>query len=464
LRAYDERALMWWLGIGVAAILLVLQEAAITGSDGQTVYEVTKSLVDRGDISLDPDFVETRNIGAVPGVGDESYSKYPIGLSLLGVVPYLLALPVSAVVGHKELVQEAAVASLVPIACAGLVVAVYALARQLGGSVRSSLIVGVGAVAGTYLLPYSAEFFSEPFMALGLVVSIERALARRRAQSALALGLAVLFRPQALLFAPILVLFLIHRHGWRSLRASIPPLAGAVAVTLTWNYARFHDLAESGYGKTNEGFTSPVLEGIEMVLFTADKSLFLFAPIVLLVVLAYPRLWREHRWAAVLIGANFVIAFALAVTWHDLRAGWCWGPRLLLPALPAAVAVLAPWLDRSLARRWLVVGVFAIGFAISLPGTVISTRAQQLEGEPNPGIVRQAELVPDRTRYSLSHLGTGAASDHRRYLDSWQIGVGRELGTKGLVAAILPSALLAAVAVLAGLAVRRGVLMPATRE
>jgi hypothetical protein len=448
---------MFLLFAATAALLLLLQEGAITGSDGQTVYDVTKAIVEHGTIHFGPEYPLTTS--SVSGVEGHLYSKYAVGLSLLAIVPYVVAFPVSVLTGHDELVHEAVVASIVPIACAGVVVAVYAVARRLQATVRASLLVAVGTVFGTYLLPYTAEFFSEPFAALGLLVSIERALAKRPGQAALALGAGAVFREQMFALAPVLLVFLVHDNGWRSLRSAIPALVGPLAVALTWNYLRFGDLTTSGYARRGEGFTTPPFEGLHRVFLTADKSLFLFAPVTVLLLFAFRHAWREYRATTMLIALYSLITLALVVTWHDPEGGWSWGPRLLLPVVPAAIALLAPWLDGSTGRYYLATVLVALGFLMSLPGLVASTRAQQLDGDrpTSPDIIRQAELVPDRAAYSLRHLGTGGNDDHRRWLDFWQFGAGRELGVKGLLAALPISIALAAVAVASGLGVRRRV-------
>lgn len=97
--------------------------------------------------------------------------------------------------------------------------------------------------------------------------------------------------------------------------------------------------------------------------------------------------------------------------------------------------------------------LFALGLAVNVSALIASTDAQQrdfgplLRGNESPGIVRQVELVPSSVSYSLSHLGEGESGDHRRYVDLWQVGAGREWGAKGLAAAVPGSLLLIALAV-----------------
>ena len=127
-----------WLGLVAATVFLLLQQGAVTSSDGASVYAVTRSLVEDGDLSVE------RELG-VAGRHGEYFSKYGIGLSLLAVVPYALVRPLAGLYHRPDALGQAAVASLLPLASALLVVALFALCRRLG-AVRSSILVATGAV------------------------------------------------------------------------------------------------------------------------------------------------------------------------------------------------------------------------------------------------------------------------------------------------------------------------------
>ena len=184
-----------WLGLFAASLFLLLQQGAVINSDGASVYALTRSLVEDGDLSVE------REVG-VAGRNGEYYSKYGIGLSLLAVVPYALVRPLAELYERPDAVEQVAVATLLPLVSALLLVALFALCRRLGAGVRSSVLVALGAVAGTFLLVYTKEFFGEPVVALFLVIALERALAGRSGQSGAALAAGALVRPEAFVFAP----------------------------------------------------------------------------------------------------------------------------------------------------------------------------------------------------------------------------------------------------------------------
>ncbi len=454
-----ERRIAVWLFVLVAAGFLLVQEGAITGYDGRTMYGVTEAMIERGTLAVDPE------LNTLPGRGGHEYSRYGLGLSLLAAVPYLLARPFAVLAPDPRHVLEAAVASTMPLVMGGLAAALFLLARRLGAGVRPATVVAIGALAGTFALPYGKEFFSEPFAALALVVTIERLLARRPAWAGLALGLAVLTRPQNALFAPVAAVVAWRTQGARAaLRLGIGLLPG-VAVTLAYNWFRFGDPTKLGY--EDVGMTTPFLRGAAGLLGEPHKSVILFAPIVLLLPAALARGWRHNRAAATLVTAQAVITFGLTATWFAWHGGWSWGPRLLLPAMLVAIAFIGPWMT-TLRRTRAVVLLFAAGFLISLPALIVPTQRQQLETVPvppethfldtqplaSPSIVRQAELIVPVARYSIQHRYDQAddGRNYLRYLSLWQFGAMRDLGRAGLAISLAGTgALLMAVA----LAVRR---------
>ena len=115
--------------------------------------------------------------------------------------------------GHIRTLESGGAASLMPLVGGALTAALYLLGRRLDASRAAAALVAAGTVLGTYLLPYGRDFFSEPLVALGLVVMVERVLAGREAQAAGALAMAVLARPQSAAFVPLLGLFILARGG-----------------------------------------------------------------------------------------------------------------------------------------------------------------------------------------------------------------------------------------------------------
>lgn len=433
-----------WLGLAATSLMLLVQQGTVANSDGRSAYEVSRSLVERRSVTVPPD-------AGILGRNGDHYSRYGIGLSVLAAVPYAAALPVAELTSRKDRVEELAVSLLVPLSAGLLVVVLYMLARRLGAGTRRSLGTAVGAVLGTFLFPYTKDFYSEPVAALFITLSLERALARRPGQAAAALAAAGLVRPQAFVLAPLLLWGLWREGGRAALPRAALALAAGVAIAVGYNVARFADPLDFGY--SDVGFTADVLEGTGGLLFDPAKSVFLFAPAAACLPLAFAALARRHSTAALLIGGNLLLTFAIAASWKSWEGGWAWGPRLMLVGVIPTLPILAPWMESSRVRTLVVTGLFAIGFAVSAAALIVPIQAQQLDRplpDAGPGIARQYELIPRTARYTRAHLyepDQGRLGEHRRYLSLWQVGAARELGRKGLLLAVAAS--LALVALLA---------------
>jgi hypothetical protein len=440
--AREDRNLAVRLGVAVALFLLLVGQAQVTVLDGSSMLAVAHSIVHDGTFAVPP------RLG-VAGHDGLFYSKYGLLLPLLATVPVALVQPIGAITGRVGLLEAAAAASLMPLVCGALAAAVFALGRRLGAPRRAAALVAVGAVLGTYVLPYGRDFFTEPLVALGLVVMVERALAGRERQAGAALALAVLARPQSAAFAPLLLAYVALRPGGsvRAAARTLPPLAVAAGITVTYNLVRFADPLQFGYRPpVDPGFTTPLLEGTAGLLFSPAKSVLLFAPAIVLVPFAALSLWRRGRATVALVLALFAVTWALAATWHSWQGGWSWGPRLVIPGVVVALALTGPWIGTHAMRLRLAALLFAAGFVVSLPAVLAPAGLQQLDrgSSDGPQVVRQYERLPELTRRSV-RAGRGTAArgdDYRRYLALWQAGIVREFGPWGLLPAVLGSVLL----------------------
>jgi hypothetical protein len=450
----EDRTLALRLGGAVALFLLLVGQAQVTVLDGSSMLAVAQSIVHHGSLNVAPGL-------GVPGDGGLFYSKYGLLLPLLSVIPVAIAQPIGAVTGRVDLLEAALAASLMPVVAGALTAALHLLGRRLGARRAAAALVAAGTVLGTYLLPYGRDFFTEPLVALGVVVMVERALAGRERQAGVALAFAILARPQSAVFVPLLGAFLAARAGGDVTRPSLalrailrtaPPLAIAAALTVAYNVVRFGDPLEFGYKPpVDPGFTTPLLEGARGLLLSPEKSLVLFAPALVLVPFALAALWRVQRATANLLVALFAATFVLAATWHSWMGGWSWGPRLVIPGVAVLLVALGPWIGEHATRMRIAAALFALGFFISLPGVLAPAGAQLLHPDPHadgPQIVRQVRELPQLTRNSLHAADDPQArrGDYRRYLAPWQAAIVRQIGSIGF-----PLALLGTIALLGAL-------------
>jgi hypothetical protein len=454
-----DRRIELWLGCLVSAVLLLISAGAITGSDGPAMYEVTRSVVEHGNLTVPP------ALGFL-GRGGHFYATHGLGLPLVSIVPYLLTRPIANATSHPQEISEAVVSSILPLIGGLLAAALYALSRRLGGGVGSSLFVAVGGVAGTFLLVYLKDFYSEPLAALLVVVAIERVLAGRSVAGGVAAAAAALTRPQLFALSPILLWRVWSDGGRRAAIKTAVPIGAAVVLSVAYNVARFGDPLKFDPLQGSVRFPGGLVDGAFGLLFFPRKSILLFAPVAVLLPFALRSLWTRDRTATWLIGGNLVVVFLITAAWPAWDGGWSWGPRLLLPGIVPALPAIAPWLDRGGSGRKVVVGVLvALGFLVSAPAVLVSSRAQLLDHPPErgPDVIRQYELVPDTVAFTVRHPQVeGVRSE--RYVDLWQIRAIRLAGAEGLAIAIVVSGGLVAFGTLAAVRLRRSVSASAQAE
>jgi hypothetical protein len=454
--ATEGRSADWkiafWLGSLVAAVLLLLSSGGITGSDGPAMYQVTRSIVEHGSVTVPPAL-------GFPGRGGHFYATHGLGLPLVSIVPYVLAWPIAHGFGHPNSILEAAVASVMPIVGGLLAAALYFLSRRLRARRGSSLLVAFGGVAGTFLLVYLKDFYSEPLGTLFMVLAIDATLAGWARRAGLAAGAAGITRPQLFAVAPILLWRTWSDRGYRAaLGAAVPVLVAAV-FALAYNVLRFGDPLQFDplQGSIHPGGVGSGLEGL---LFFPRKSILLFAPVAVIVPFALWELWRTNRSAVWLLGGNLLVVLLITAAWPAWDGGWSWGPRLLLPGIVPALAAIAPWIDRrNRARRLVVSALLALGLLVSIPAVIVSSRAQLISHPPSrgPDVIRQYGLVSPTAAFTVRHIHQQGPRPER-YLDFWQVRAIRLADGGGAAAAVVVSGALVAAAAFAGLRLRRSFL------
>jgi hypothetical protein len=94
----------------------------------------------------------------------------------------------------------------------------------------------------------------------------------------------------------------------------------------------------------------PPWHGLYSLLLSPGKSLFLYAPPLVLAVAGAVAFARRHRWSGLLffaVPAVYLAVFASKGVWH----GGGWGPRYLVPALPFLACLALPVVERARATR-----------------------------------------------------------------------------------------------------------------
>jgi len=329
-----------------------------------------------------------------------------------------------------------------------------------GGSFLGTLMLGFA----TPFWVYARDLFGEPLFALSLLGTFYflacpgKPLTPRRAM------LAGLFSAAGILtrmsFAPIVAIFALYivlppakKTGGPglALRYIALSLTGFVAVGIL-NWVRFESLFASGYHTAfDKGFSVPLLKGVIFNLFSPYRSIFLYAPPVILFFFGAAYFAKQHRARLVLILAVAAYMFALYSRWWAWHGGWCWGPRFYLPVIPLLILPGIVYIRLMNERRlWPVVAALGVvGFIVQL-GAVFINYTTAYDYWIKIGRLDWAEadifLLSPITTHWKAILSTSPA-----HYDIWLIQAAREAGP----VMILPSVLLAAAGVFLGRRVKK---------
>ncbi len=174
---------------------------------------------------------------------------------------------------------------------------------------------------------------------------------RTASLAGLILGLSTLIRPTNVLSILVFALALLIREGTRGLRAAVVLCASStlgITLLLGHNALLFGSPFSFGYPTSAEGgkqlnrFDTPILTGLYGFLFSPGKSVFIFAPPVILALAGLRRLWRRDRALATLAVIFPAVELLFYAKYSQWEGGYCVGPRYLVPATVFLCLALGP--------------------------------------------------------------------------------------------------------------------------
>jgi hypothetical protein len=403
-----------YLFVAVACLYFATMSREVPWGDARPVYEVALSMV-RGDgVS-----VQTRwPSDAPPGRGGRFYAAQP----WLPSLAHLPGAALRATLGRLGVGPEVAhlldvlschlAGGLLGAFCAWLF---FHLCLRHGASRSVARFAAILLAAGSILWVYARYPFTEIVQVVcftGFFLEASQLGKRLDRRTAVAAGLwAGMLLNTKYVYAlclpgALLVLALVHRRTPRQfarslLHAALGLLPG-LAMLLLYNYIRFGSVTNTGYKKVGDVMVENVLLSTWGFLFSPGKSIFLYAPPLVLAVLGLRRFWRQHRPTVLLMLATIVPLLLFYGSFPSWPGDWAWGPRYLVFAVPV---LLLPVIGFLPAVRWpgrsLAAGIFVLGLCVQLLGNAfywdhylriaLDVRGKWL-GQPN----RSASLTTDK--------------------------------------------------------------------
>ncbi len=472
---------------------LVLYLATTAGHiytiDGYLNYAVTKSIGSDHKLSV------PRSMMTVEGRGGRHYSKLGVGQSVAGLPMYYAGCLVEALFpgaaafsAYSEYVYiprgkqfvTAEPQTLIRISkvdgarvffttltnafvVAGVCLLFFMLLRGFGVDARAGLAGALLLGFATPFWVYSRDLFGEPLFALSLLgvfhllaepgeAPAGRRLAAAGALSSVGVLTRVSFAPLIAIFAAYLVVS--AEEKTRGLRAALVyagfslPGLGAAAVL---NWVRFESVFASGYHTAfDKGFCVPLLSGVLYNLASPYRSIFLYAPPVVLFFLGVVYFAGKYASRLALIAAITVYMFVLYSRWWAWHGGWCWGPRFYLPVVPLLMLPGLVFIARRKRRPFVAAAAVlgAAGFVVQL-GAVLINYTAAYDYWIKTGRLDWAEAGMQLFSPIATHWRAVLATNPAQY-DIWLVQAARAAGPGVLIA----GAVLAAAAVVLGVRLR----------
>ncbi|MAG36284.1 MAG: hypothetical protein CL878_08575 [Dehalococcoidia bacterium] len=374
-----------WRLVGVLALLFLLTSAGrLTSVDGAAMYQTAYQLISAGQVAVPP------SSEAPAGRDGRHYAKYGIGLSLVELPLVLFGHALVEVTGQPDDRLTQFWASLTnSFVSIGIVLVWWRFARDLGYSRPVSTAGAVTLASGSLLWPYARTDFSEPLLALGLLLTawcLHRwQLANQRSwlwatAAGAGLGFAFLTKPTSAVLFPAYAVYAFWLLGRRRDRcprqpsrklavdsaAAAGPLLVAGGFVLAFNYYRFGSVLDLGYGdEPIIGFTTPLVTGAGLLLASSGKGLLWFCPAVVAGLWGWRSFARTHSPQSALAVLLLVSQLAFFGRWWAWHGDWSWGPRYLVAVVPFIMWGWLPLWGQVLQspRSRLAAAVVAVGVA-----------------------------------------------------------------------------------------------------
>jgi hypothetical protein len=358
------------LFVGVLCVYIAVFQGHLQIYDTQSMMGVTEHLIDQGSL------VSQGGSWHV----DTKYAPYGIADSLLAAPLYAFSKVIGGFAGMANMIN--------PILTAFSVVLVFRVARALGWRAFHGFIAAVGFGLASMALWYSTQLLSEPGVTL-CVLAIVLGIIRWGQGSTwaplwigLAAASAIQFRSDSVFTVWVAFLAIPLFVSWaaiwsrRSLLQVLVPMAVSLGFLGWYNELRFNKVFVGTYGP-NGGFVTPLWHGLDGLLLSPGKSLFVFDPLTVmgvigLVVLFVGRAGVRHRPFGVLCLLLVVPRLLFFAKWGIWDGGVVWGPRFLLPVVPVLTLAVIPVLQATNPRRILGVVVRAVTVVLGVAGVLVS--------------------------------------------------------------------------------------------
>lgn len=344
----------WRLSLGIWLVVsgayLLTSSGRLDMIDAQWKFAVTSALVKFGEFRTDD-----------PILGpSQSMPYYPLGATLAGTP--LAAIGFRVAPSSPELAQFLW-SMTTPLIAALIPATMFAFWRNRGVSTVAAFGWALVFAFGTLLWPTATSSFDQAqhaWLLLLSVLTINRAIEKEsRLLAAIAGGLFSLVLHYQPTYAVLLIPICAAIYPWSATTFrdrkwilyaaffSLGTMPGLLAE-LWFNYWRFGSPFVFVPPSGAPTLGNPLV-GLGVLLFSQGKGIIFFTPLVLVAVVGFARMRREHPRIARLIAAVAAVHLLLVSSLAFPGGDWCWGPRYLVVTLPL-LGLLLPYGAKAFPR------------------------------------------------------------------------------------------------------------------
>ncbi len=341
----------YWLFLFFFALYILSMGGHGYGGVGTTTYDVTRQIL----------LNRTVAIQKVPwgkfGADGKFYAQYGIGHSLYNIPFYLVGHVATKLIPSLSAQYDRITMFTTllgqPFISALTCVVLFRFCLKIGYSRRVALICVLLYGLGTQAWMYAQLDFSEPLLTCGLLATAYFLYERKPSRLLLAgivFGLTFTVKVTAAIVLPVFVAYLLCAQHWKKRLKSaalfVLPFAVIGGGVVGWyDFARFGNLLNTGYGNEFTSHFPSILYNFEQNLWGLEGSIFLYSPVILLAIPAFAPFYRRNRAFAVWIALGVIVTFFLfyPFTTNELY----YGPRYLTPTLPFWMLIAGALFDQS---------------------------------------------------------------------------------------------------------------------
>lgn len=400
----QQRKIARWLFLLASFLFMLTSSGRVRFIDEVLPVYQTESLVARGSTAI-PQAVGAQLFYGKRDLRGQPQAPYPPGQAIVAIPWYLagrhvlLRLP-GVPANAQALVTDFAVVLSNATFTALATALAFLIFLRLGVADQTALLATAIFALGTPLWAYAAWYYSEP-LAVALFLGAALLLLAGPADTPLPLGAglaggallgaALWVRPTHVVVVAVFLLALAasgRRDVWRVLTLAGSVIAVFGVAYLARNSMLFGNAFDFGYpdaaeaGKRLNTFETPLGTGLYAFLLSPGKSIFLFAPPLLLALGTLPKMWRRNPGLAVAMGGTLLATLPFFACYTQFEGGYSFGPRYMVPGIALACLGIGVVLSEgSATMRKALVALAVAGFLINCVGLATSPLEDQATGK-----------------------------------------------------------------------------------